>query len=129
MRFLVLLTATFSAVLAIGCAREVATNPPSTAPQDLQALGSVYKYLDYEKKPPPGKLADLNAYTDSLMEAWPKLQAGDYVVKWNVPFTEAAPKANDLLAYEKRVPAEGGWALLRNATVKEITPAEFKAAK
>ena len=78
-----LLLAALFAALA-GCSKSEQGPTPASAADGLKELVRVYEYRDYEKKGPPKKVEDLNDYTDSLPNALPRIQSGEYVVIWGV---------------------------------------------
>jgi hypothetical protein len=86
----------------------------------------VYKYRTAQRLPPPSRVEDLIDHEPALANSWQPLQDGRIVVVWKVGYS---PGSNDLLAYEKDTPTAGGKVLLRNATVKQMTADEFRAAK
>lgn len=117
----------FLAWPALGCAtNKGVTPPPTTSAAGLQELGELYQYLAHEKLPPPGNIADLEQHEAALPAAWDRLQSGEIVLFYGVGFDKNDNRT--ILAYEKKTPTEGGKVLLRNGSVKEMTPAEFAGA-
>jgi hypothetical protein len=108
-----------------GCAESPQPPPPAEPAQALKELGEVYKYLDYSKFPPPKNAAEFNQYQDAMMNAYQGVQNGDYVVAYGVGWSTAPGASSQVLAYEKKVPTDGGAVLLRDGTVKQMTAAEF----
>jgi hypothetical protein len=88
----------------------------------------MYRYIEYSKLPLPRKPEDFNDYVDSMPTALERIKQGEYVVAWGVGLSSAPGAGNQILAYEKKSPAEGGVVLLRDGTVKKLTAAEFAAA-
>lgn len=81
----------------------------------------------------PTKLADLAATQSMYPRGFEALKSGEIVVLWGAPIAGegaasegGAPQA--VLAHEKNAPAEGGYVLLQDGTVKPMTADEFKAA-
>jgi hypothetical protein len=114
-------------LLAAGCSENHRPAPSSNA-DGLKELVDVYKYLEYSSTPPPQRVDELNSYVDSLPNALPRIQNGEYLLVWGVGLAAAPPQSGGVLAYEKKAPTEGGAVLLRDGTVKEMTAAEFAAA-
>ncbi len=80
---------------------------------------------------PPAKAADLARFEAAFPAAYQAVKSGAVVVVWGAKMAgegESASAPADVIAYEKKVPAEGGWVLLQNGKVKEMTADEFKAA-
>lgn len=96
--------------------------------EGLKEIPEVYKYLAYQKQPPPARLDDLNPFIDTLPNAFSRLQTGEYILVWGVGLSQTPEAAKTVLAYEKKVPSEGGAVLLANGTVREMTAAEFQEA-
>ncbi|MGL4549712.1 MAG: hypothetical protein ACRC33_00885 [Gemmataceae bacterium] len=84
------------------------------------------KGFEAEKKPAPGKLADVEKVEPLYPGAFIALTQGTVVYAWGKPIDSAA--AGTVLAHEKQVPTAGGWVLMQDGTVKKMTADEFKAA-
>jgi hypothetical protein len=117
-------------VVVPGCGRGDDKDPGELSPEDagLVELADVYKYLAQKKMPPPGKLEDLRPYETTLSFGWAKLERGEYVVFWGSGLASTPEAGRTVLVYEKKVPTEGGNVILRDGTVKRMTPDEFRAA-
>ncbi|MCI0701644.1 MAG: hypothetical protein L0241_11230 [Planctomycetia bacterium] len=102
------------------------TPPPPDLTEGLKELGEVYKYRATQNIPAPASVEDLVNHEPALPNAWPAIQDGRIVILWKLGYT---PSSNNLLAYEKDAPTNGGNVLLRNGTVKQMTADEFRAAK
>jgi hypothetical protein len=124
-RSLLLLTLFF---LLSACQSEPPPPPPPSAEQGLKEMVEVYRYLEYSKLPPPKKADDFNDYVDTMPTALERIKQGEFVVAWGLGRAAAAPAGKQVLAYEKKAPAEGGAVLLRDGTVQQMTAAEFAAA-
>jgi hypothetical protein len=66
--------------------------------------------------------------------AYNAVNEGDVGVIWDVKLADTSPEgstdsADEVLAFEKQVPTEGGEVLMKNRTVKKMTADELKAAK
>jgi hypothetical protein len=122
-----LLVSLLAALAGCGKGSEQGPTPASTA-DGLKELVGMYEYLAYQKKGPPKKVADLDEFIDTLPNALPRVQSGEYVVIWGVGLAKTGSGARAILAYEKKAPVEGGAVLLRSGEVKQMTAAEFQAA-
>jgi len=96
--------------------------------EGLKELVGVYRYLEYSKLPAPRKPDDFNDHVDSMPNASERIKQGDYVIAWGVGRSTAPGSATQILAHEKKAPTDGGFVLLRDGTVKQVSPAEFAAA-
>ena len=116
------------ALVAPGCSGtpSAGTPPPPDVSEGLKELAEVYKYRAAQKLPPPAKADDLLEHDAALGNARPAIQDGAIVVVWRAGYS---PGSTDVLVYEKDAPAGGGKVLLRNGTIKEMTAAEFRAAR
>ena len=115
-------------LIVSGCASETKSLPPPSAEEGLKELVNVFRYLEYSKLPLPRKPDDFNDYIDSMPNALERIKQGEFIVAWGVGLAAAPGAAQQVLAYEKKAPSEGGAVLLRDGTVKHLTPAEFSAA-
>jgi hypothetical protein len=115
-------------MLCPACERAPQPPPPPSAEEGLKELMGVYRYIEYSKFPLPRKPEDFSDYWDSMPTAFERIKQGDYIVAWGVGRSTVPGAANQILAYEKKAPTEGGAVLLRDGTVKQMTAAEFGAA-
>jgi hypothetical protein len=78
----------------------------------------------------PKKAADLARSEAGFPLGYRAVQSGEVVVVWGARMAGEGDSgaSSDVIAYEKQVPAEGGWVLLQNGTVKQMTAAEFATA-
>jgi hypothetical protein len=79
---------------------------------------------------PAAKLADLDRYQSLYPRGHAAVKSGDVVVLWGAALKGEGQAGKDeaVVAYEKGVPAEGGYVLMSAGTVKKMTAAEFSAA-
>jgi hypothetical protein len=79
----------------------------------------------------PAKLADVPARLQQLYpRAYEAVKSGAVVVLWGAPLKGEGEVGQDeaVVAYDKAVPAEGGYVLLSAGTVKKMSAAEFASA-
>ena len=91
----------------------------------LEDLGQLLKSLADEGRKPPTKLAELESVEPMIPVAAPAIRSGDVVYLWGSAYSSGGTL---VVAYEKKVAAEGGYVLLQSGTVKEMTAAEFQSA-
>ena len=115
-------------LLFTACSRTPQPPPPPSAEESFQQMAKVYEYLVYSKFPPPKRPADFEAYVDTMPTAFDRIQKGELVVAWGVAKSTAPAVGQQVLVYEKKTPTEGGAVLLRDGTVKAMTPEEFSKA-
>jgi hypothetical protein len=123
-KYLTLLAALGLGVLA-GCGSSGPTKTAGGNRDALDELGQGLKSLAEENRKPPASLASFGDLEPQLPVAGPLVRDGSIVYLWGAPY---AAGSQTVVAYEKQVPAEGGFALLQDGTVKEMTAAEFGAA-
>jgi hypothetical protein len=112
--------------LAPGCSREA----PAAADPRVLRLQQLFHMAQIRKKgnqPRPTRLADFKPMEQAYPLAFGALQRGECVLDWRAYADPSAPRATTVLAYEKGVPREGGYVLLLDGTVKNMTAEEFKA--
>ncbi len=77
----------------------------------------------------PSKPADLLQYENAYPFGARALRSGDVVVVWGATMAgEGGGGREVVVAYEKKAPAEGGYVLLENGAVKQMTAEAFTAA-
>lgn len=108
-----------------GCGKSETQAPPVSGEAGLKELVRMYEFLAYEKRPMPRKVDDLTEFFDTIPNALPRIQSGEYVLIWGVGLSKSS---NAVLAYEKKAPTEGGAVLLRNGVVKQMSADEFSKA-
>ena len=125
-------------LLAVGLAVTVGcSSPPDNTggggkPTNADALHEVATLLrSYPARggKGPAKVADLAPYEHGGPLGYAAVKKGDIVVVWGVAMGgEGDAGSADVIAYEKKTPAEGGGVLLLNGDVKQMTAGEFTAA-
>lgn len=116
------------AVIAIGCglacgcgdSKPVASQTPNK--DALVEIGQMLKSVAEERKKPPAKATELEPVEPMLPTATALLRDGTLVYLWGAAF---AAEGDKVVAYEKKVPAEGGWVLLQSGEVKKMSADEF----
>lgn len=93
----------------------------------LGEVGTLYRDYTAEANKPPQKLDDLSKLAGGTQFANDFLTRGDIVAFYNAKVSDDA--SGTVLAYEKKVPAGGGFVLMQDGkTVKKMTADEFQAA-
>jgi len=119
------------AFLTVGCGSpQVPTEAEVPAQQrELTDLNEAYRvYLD-QKKQPPGRAADLRAYAPAFPLVKAFMNQTKYAVLWGTNPEIMPDAAGTVLAYETTTPAQGGWALMADGSVKQLSAEEFQAAR
>lgn len=97
----------------------------------LREVGGLIQMYSGETGKGPKKASDLAKYEAGYPLGYQAVQSGEVVVVWGAKMAgegEAASGPKDVIAYEKKTPAEGGYVLLQNGETKQLTAAEFAAA-
>ncbi len=92
-----------------------------------QKIGELMELLSAAQlnlKRGPASVKELEKFGRAGPFAQEAVARGDFVVFWNVNLGEGEA----VVAYEKDAPTNGGWVLLQNRTLKQLTAAEFQAA-
>jgi hypothetical protein len=76
-------------------------------------------------KEPPGSLNAFNPLEPMAPVAGQYLQSGELVYLWGNGLVDGGER---VVAYEKEVEASGGWVLLENGEVVQMSADDFKAA-
>jgi hypothetical protein len=129
-----LLCACCLALLVAGCGGPNAPRTVDRVGQDnLTEVGELYRHYQFTKKKSPQKLSDLSTLRSMGGNGFEAIRNGNIMLLYNatLPDTDEDPghaESNEVLAYEKDVPQNGGYVLLLNRVVKKMTADEFKAA-
>jgi hypothetical protein len=127
----------FAAALLIftGCG---GGNAPQSAAdiqeRSIKQVGQLYANFVRDNQKPPSGIKDLARYAAIAPNAFNAVKNGDVEVIWDIKLADPSAEgtgdsADEVLAFEKQVPTEGGEVLMKNRTVKKMTADEFKAAK
>ncbi len=115
--------------LVAGCSsqpRGASVAPETTLLQDvnnlLRAVGTGGRL--------PARVNDLERQKAMFPRGYETVKAGNVVVLWGAAFQGEGQVGKDevIVAYEKDVPASGGYVLFSAGTVKKLTADEFRAA-
>ena len=116
-----------------GCGGGSAAEGPGEPPASnigLREVGEMYRAHLKQKARAPGRLKDFDMYAPGFPQGSLMLQNGELVTFWGAQMAaEDAVSARAVLAYEAKVPREGGLVLLDDGeTLRPMTAAEFQAA-
>jgi hypothetical protein len=125
-----LLLLCLSMSLVCGCSKEDSAKKQEKigAHTGLDEIGQMWRSFTEEKKRPPKKLADLQPYAPVYGSGVMALERDKCVVVWGADFSKTPDASKTILAYEKEAPEKGGYVLMQDGTVKEMTAQEFQAA-
>ena len=117
---------------ALGCSSNTGGGGNSIAPQTaaLQEVADLLRAASADGRAPT-KQADLTRFASAYPQGYQAVKSGEVVVIWGAKMAgegEAGSAPKNIIAYEKKAETEGGWVLLQNGTVKEMTADEFKTA-
>jgi len=102
-----------------------------TRADELREVGQMLTLYSGESGKGPKKAADLAKYETGTPLGYKAVKTGDVVVVWGAKMPgegEAKSAPPDVIAYEKKTPTEGGFVLLLNGDVKEMSAADFASA-
>jgi hypothetical protein len=99
----------------------------------LNELAEAYRAYSIAKKVPPKKVADLASLEALGANGVAAMRQGDIIVQWGAELTDLGEEpgkvaSQDVLAYWKTVPEQGGYVLMLDRTVKKMTAEEFQPA-
>jgi hypothetical protein len=110
-----------------GCGDEaVSTGQGLTAELMLTDLKLLLEELAANNRPVPTKMAEMEAYEPIRPSVYVGLLSEEIVYQWGARINSSGTDA--ILAYEKKAPTDGGWVLMQDGNLKEITVGEFNAA-
>jgi hypothetical protein len=122
-----LLVVVLVAFSPIGCGGSGKTTFDVTGKHKMEEIGQMLKTVNASGTNPPARLDDLERVEPMVPLSATDLRSGDVVYIWGASLSTGGDTARTLLAYEKKGPAEGGWALMQDGAVKQMTPQEFEA--
>jgi hypothetical protein len=118
------------ALFVLGCGKsdqKTGDTESQRIQSDLTGIYDLYTMYAKTNQKPPQRTTDLTTKEQQAIApaATRALTSDEYVIVWGA---DLASKDAAVLAYQKAAPNEGGWVLLRDGTVKQMTVDEFKAA-
>lgn len=121
-----------AALLIAGCGSPTVENSPEVFENHtLSEVGDMYQVYIQAKSKPPKSLKDLNAmFSEGYSTTLTQIKTGEVIVFWDVPLNPdpSADSADEVLAYFKDVPESGGFTLMKDHSIKKMTPEQFQAA-
>jgi len=99
----------------------------------LRSLGNAYRTISVANGRPPKGMAEVEQAAAADPAGLAGINASNVVVVWGATLPDLSEepgkvKSDKVLAYEKKVPEQGGYVLMLDRTVRPMTPEEFKAA-
>jgi hypothetical protein len=114
----------------VGCSGSGGAPAEQTAPQVVR-LKQIYLMAQMRTKGNQTRPKTLNEFKQSeaaYPQGFKALQEGDCVFVWSAYTDSLANPAETVLAYEKDAPNQGGYAVMADGTIKQLTADELKAA-
>lgn len=115
---------TFIGVIS-GCGDSKKADVGSNPKDPLEDLGQMLKSMADERRQPPAKLADLESVEPMIPLAGPLIRSGELIYLWGAGYS---PDSKKVVAYERKATTEGGWVLLQDGTVQEMSASELASA-
>jgi hypothetical protein len=124
-RLSVLILVVLAVGLCSGCPQARKAEVGSSPREPLDDLGQMLKSLADENRKPPRKLAELEEVEPMIPLAAPLLRSGELIYVWGAAYS---PGGKKIVAYEKKAESSGGWVLLQDGTVQQMSVNEFASA-
>lgn len=117
-------------MVAAGCQSGKETgSEESTRVNELHEIATVLRLYCGQHNRGPSRPADLAPYEAGAPLGYPAVRSGEIVVVWGAMMPGEGETGTDaVIAFEKKTSSQGGYVLLHNGTVKEMTANEFSAA-
>jgi hypothetical protein len=121
------------ALFAAGCSSGGGSTGAGPDKADtLREVGGLVSSYTGEYRRGPQKVADLARYEAGYPLGYEAVKSGEITVVWGAKMVVeeggGSTGTTDVVAYQKKVLAEGGLVLLQNGTVKEMSADEFRSA-
>ncbi|MDX2038800.1 MAG: hypothetical protein SFX72_19290 [Isosphaeraceae bacterium] len=131
-----LVCASFALLSVVGCGGSSglkSEEETSTEHLALRDVAEAYRVYTINNGKAPAKIADLANLEAVGANGINEAREGRLVVRMQAKLPDTSEEAGkvpspEVLAYESKVPQEGGYVLLLDRTIKKMTPEEFKSA-
>src|SRR5262249_49868303 len=100
----------------------------STGEDKLEGICEKLKVVRDDNSKPPAKLAELERGEPLLPLSAAALRNGDIVYIWGAGLSTDGKASSTLIAHERTAQSEGGWVLMGDGQVKQMSATEFAAA-
>jgi hypothetical protein len=126
---LVTLTLTLVGLASCSQTKPAATGEAGRA-AELREIATILPLYSGEHKRGPQKASDLAPYEAGAPLGYRAVVTNEIVIVWGatMPGEGEGGGSEAVVAYEKNTPTSGGWVLLQNGKVLEMTADQFKAA-
>jgi len=117
--------------LIAGCGAPTVENSPAVYDDSaLSEVRDMYELYSKANNKAPRSLKDFSLFSDGSPTGFSAIKQGNVVVIWDVKLNPErdADSADEVLAYAKETPENGGAVLMKNRSIKKMTAEEFKAA-
>lgn len=121
-----LVLAASMAWFASGCGGSGSNTPQPVENLALDEVGTLYQAYTDQYKKPPQKPTDFARFEQGYPLGYRLVKEGGIVVEWGATLGEGSK--DKVLAYEKKVPQEGGAVLMGDRSLRTMTADEFKSA-
>ncbi|WP_020469590.1 hypothetical protein [Zavarzinella formosa] len=114
----------------VGCSPETKSTAPVQAgmTDTLIEVSSMIRLYSGKANKGPTKPADLAEFESGCPIGYAAVKSGEIIVIWGKKMGGEGVKGSDeLIAYEKKAPSEGGYVLLNDGTVKKMEPSDLVA--
>jgi hypothetical protein len=117
-----------------GSSPEKAAMETSAEAQGLKNLGKMYGIVSRSLKRPPRTIDELRKAETEVPGGFNSVGETNVAIFLGAEFAEPPGKPGDdasetVLAYDRMVPLQGGYVLMRDGSVRRISAEEFKTAK
>jgi len=121
---ILLLSLLLSAFSLTGCGGGKTTFDP-TGKHKMEEIGQMLTAAKASNTNPPARLEDLDRVEPLVPLSVQDLRSGEIVYVWGASLSTDAAAAKAWLAHEKKTASEGGWVLMQDGSVKQMTAQEF----
>jgi hypothetical protein len=114
----------------VGCTSRAKQEAAAAEFTQLQEVGDLLHAATGANGRAPAKLTDVDRFKSMFPRGYDAVKSGEIVVLWGAALQGEGDAGKDetVVAYEKDVPASGGFVLLSAGTVKKMSASEFSSA-
>jgi hypothetical protein len=112
----------------LGCGEGGRTTFDPTGKDKLEEISQMLRTVQADRMKPPARVAELERVEPMIPLSVQDLRSGEIVYVWGASLSSNPEASNTVIAHEKKAASEGGWVLLQDGKVKQMSADTFRSS-